>query len=167
MIRDRAGNPLYGLAIIEDITDRKRSEEALKQKTREAEEANRMKSQFVSIVSHELRTPLNAIIGYNALMRESRFWKNAVKRNEMLDRISYNSQALLDLINVILDLNRIEAGKMKIHSEEVFLSKIVEEAVNHLSIMAGDKGLRILFVDDRSSLRFCRIVRSSAKFSSI
>lgn len=150
VIRDRAGNPLYGLAIIEDITDRKRSEEALKQKTREAEEANRMKSQFVSIVSHELRTPLNAVIGYNSLMRESRFWKNAVKRNEMLDRISYNSQALLDLINVILDLNRMEAGKIMVHPEEVFLSKIVEEAVNNLSIMAGDKGLKILFIDDRS-----------------
>lgn len=118
VIRNQKGNPIYGLKIIEDITERKRSEEALKQKTREAEEANRMKSQFVSIVSHELRTPLNAIIGYNALLRESRFWKKDLKRNEMLDRIAYNSQALLDLINVILDLNRIEAGKMKFHLEE-------------------------------------------------
>ncbi|WDT75160.1 MAG: PAS domain S-box protein [Candidatus Manganitrophus sp.] len=77
---DRTGKPYAVCGISSDITDRKRMEETLKQKTREAEEANRAKSQFVSIVSHELRTPLNAIIGYAGLLKRPEFSEHSDKR---------------------------------------------------------------------------------------
>ncbi len=145
---DHKGNPYAVCGISSDITDRKRMEETLGKKTVEAEEANRAKSQFVSMVSHELRTPLNAILGYTELLGRSQFAEDPVKRAEMIDRIYYNAQSLLQLINNLLHLNRLEAGQMPVKDETVYLHDMVRKIVYRLEPMGEEKGLKVSLVDD-------------------
>ncbi|HLG21511.1 MAG TPA: GAF domain-containing protein, partial [Candidatus Manganitrophaceae bacterium] len=133
---------------IGQFIERKRAEEELKLKKKEAEEASRLKSQFISIVSHELRTPLNAIIGYSALLKEPRFNEDTTKREEMLGRVHYNSKALLNLINGMLDLSKIEAGQMSVELEAVSISGIVGQVLDSLKPTGEEKGLKLAFIDD-------------------
>jgi len=149
---DQTGKPYAICGISSDITDRKRMEETLKQKTREAEEANRAKSQFVSIISHELRTPLNAIIGYSGLLKRPEFAEQPGKRSEMTDRIYYNAHILLELINNLLNLNRMEAGQMPVEAETVFLADVVGAIVENLRSMGEEKGLTVAFVNEDGPL---------------
>lgn len=149
---DQAGKP-YGICgISSDITDRKRMEETLKQKTREAEEASRAKSQFVSIVSHELRTPLNAIIGYSGLLKRPEFSEHSDKRIEMNDRIYYNAQILLELINNLLNLNRMDASQMPVENETVFVADVAARIVDHLRAMGAEKGLQMELINEHGPL---------------
>ena len=151
-LSDRTGKPYAICGISSDITDRKRMEETLKQKTREAEEASRAKSQFVSIISHELRTPLNAIIGYAGLLKRPEFSEHSDKRIEMNDRIYYNAQVLLELINNLLNLNRMEAGQMPVDAETVFLADVVGGIVDNLRSMGEEKGLKVAFINEDGPL---------------
>lgn len=132
------------------VVERKRAEvalkrvvEELKKKTEEAEEASRSKSKLLSIASHEMRTPLNAILGYSSLLRD----KQKGKQREMQDRIHENAQTLLDLINTLLNLHKIEAGKIEIYRKEVSLSEILEGVIEMLRPMAEKKGLLIEWMD--------------------
>jgi signal transduction histidine kinase len=138
---------LYGAAQRE-IAERKRAEEALRQKTAEAEEANRAKSQFVSIISHELRTPLNAIIGYSGLLRPPYASKDPAKQAERIDRIYYNAQILLELINNLLNLNRMEAGQMPVETETVFVAEVAGRVVDNLRAMGEEKGLKVELINE-------------------
>ena len=156
---DQTGKPHAVCGISSDITDRKRIETALRQKTAEAEEASRTKSQFVSMISHELRTPLNAIIGYSGLLRRPGLADDSAKRAGMTDRIYYNAQILLRLINNLLDLNRMEAGQMPVEAEMIFLADLVEEIVHNLSPMGEEKELKVDFINNDGPLP----VRSDSK----
>ncbi|NKE72211.1 PAS domain S-box protein [Candidatus Manganitrophus noduliformans] len=149
---DQTGKPYAICGISSDITDRKRMEETLRQKTREAEEASRAKSQFVSIISHELRTPLNAIIGYSGLLKRPEFTERPGKRSEMNDRIYYNAHILLELINNLLNLNRMEAGQMPVEAETVFLADVVGGIVENLRPMGEEKGLKVAFINEDGPL---------------
>jgi|GEM_PF-3440073 len=145
---DQTGKPYAICGISSDITDRKRMEEVLQQKSAEAEEASRAKSQFVSMISHELRTPLNAIIGYSGLLRDPSSAEDRVKRSEMIDRIYYNAQILLKLINNLLNLNRMEAGHMPVESEMFFLADLVGAVVDNLKPMGEEKGLQMDLINE-------------------
>lgn len=139
--------------VLTNAIERKQIEETLRQKTTEAEEANRLKSELVSIVSHELRTPLNAIIGYSSLLKDPRFQEDPAKLDEMRERIYENSRTLVDLINRILDVSKIEAERREItlELEPVSISETVRQAFENLKTMGEEKGLTLDFIDDRAA----------------
>jgi PAS domain S-box-containing protein len=113
----------------------------LQWQSQELEKAYRLKSEFLANMSHELRTPINALIGYAALMLDRIYGDLTAKQEEGLHRIQVSSQHLLALINDILDLAKIEAGKMPIHLERVSLSDVVQEVAAQMESIVRRKGL--------------------------
>lgn len=115
-----------------------------------ADAANRAKSKFLASVSHELRTPLNAIIGYNELVKEELEDKNITSSHQDLDRINRSAKYLLGLIDNLLDLSRIEAGKLVISPEEVAITDLVEDIIVVCQPLAELNGnnLNTIIADD-------------------
>jgi PAS domain S-box-containing protein len=104
---------------------RKRAEEDLRAAKEEAEEANRAKSQFIANMSHELRTPLTAVIGFGEMLEEEAQERGLDTMLEDLRKISANARHLLSLINDVLDLSKIEAGKIEVHLESIDICRLV------------------------------------------
>lgn len=125
--------------VARDISYRKRAEAALLQAKQAAEAANHAKSDFLSSMSHELRTPLNSVIGFANVLRKNK--GNNLREQELsyLDRILTNGKHLLGLINDILDLSKIEAGKMEIELAPVSLERLVVDIVGELRGSLGGK----------------------------
>jgi two-component system cell cycle sensor histidine kinase PleC len=114
------------------------------EKTR-AEEANRAKSEFLANMSHELRTPLNAIIGFSEIMESGMFGElGAEKYHEYCRDIQDSGRYLLDVINDILDMSKIEAGRLRLDLEELHIDSIVAEALRVMSIKADEKQLEVI-----------------------
>lgn len=107
----------------------------------ELEKASRLKSEFLAAMSHELRTPLNVIIGYSSLMRERIYGELTTAQEDTLQRVHATSQHLLQLINNILDLSKIEAGKMPLYIEPVSLSGVIAELAETVMPMVRRKEL--------------------------
>jgi signal transduction histidine kinase/ligand-binding sensor domain-containing protein/DNA-binding response OmpR family regulator/protocatechuate 3,4-dioxygenase beta subunit len=106
-----------------------------------ADAANSAKSEFLANMSHEIRTPMNAILGFSELLRTQ---MAASKDRNYLDAISSSGRTLLALINDILDLSKIEAGKLELQYEPVCVARLVEEIQKLFSIKAGEKGIKLL-----------------------
>ena len=162
---DTEGNLLSYDGLIRDITERNRAEQALRKAERAAREqalaleevnkvlekanvaaeaANRAKSEFLANMSHEIRTPMTAILGFAELLRsEGDSSKAPQERIEAIDTIIRNGNHLLAIINGILDLSRIEAGKMETERTECSPWQIVEEVVASMKTRAESKGLRL------------------------
>ncbi len=115
----------------------------LEWQSRELEKASRLKSEFLASMSHELRTPINAVLGYTSLMREEIYGKLTDKQKGGLDKVNTASQHLLDLINDILDLSKIETGKMPVYLEEVEVRQSVNELLEAVEPLAREKGLEL------------------------
>jgi two-component system cell cycle sensor histidine kinase PleC len=114
------------------------------EKTR-AEEANQAKSKFLANMSHELRTPLNAIIGFSEIMESGMFGPlGAEKYNEYCNDILSSGQYLLEVINDILDMAKIEAGRIRLDFEELDLDTLLAEALRVVSARAQDKQLELV-----------------------
>jgi signal transduction histidine kinase len=107
----------------------------------ELAKASRLKSEFLAAMSHELRTPLNVIIGYTSLMREQIYGDLTASQDDTLVRVHSTSQHLLQLINNILDLSKIEAGKMPLHLEEVDVREVIDELSDTIMPMVRKKQL--------------------------
>ena len=107
----------------------------------ELEKAYRLKSEFLASMSHELRTPINVILGYTALMREKIYGMLSQQQEEALGKVYGTSQHLLELINDILDLSKIEAGKMPVHNEHVSLDSLIGELSETIEPMIRKRGL--------------------------
>jgi len=120
-------------------------EELVRQRTGELEEANRHKSQFLANMSHELRTPLNSIIGYTKLMLDGMEGEVTTDQKEDLQTVYDNSKHLLSLINDLLDLSKIEAGKFEIVKDEYPFSDIVAQVIPSMEKLARDKGLELTY----------------------
>jgi signal transduction histidine kinase/ligand-binding sensor domain-containing protein/DNA-binding response OmpR family regulator len=106
-----------------------------------AESANAAKSEFLANMSHEIRTPMNVILGFSELLRTQ---MAASKERNYLDAITSSGRTLLTLINDILDLSKIEAGKLELQYEPVSVARVVEEIHKLFSIKAGEKGVKLL-----------------------
>jgi protein-histidine pros-kinase len=139
----RNGNGIMFTAIIRDITDRKRNEE-LRRAKEAAEEANRTKNAFVARMSHELRTPLHAIIGFTNLMLQNRSGNLTEQEQDFLGRILLNAKDQLQLINGILDLSKVEAGRMELHLEETSLEAIIRDVVKQLDGERRSRGVELI-----------------------
>jgi PAS domain S-box-containing protein len=108
----------------------------------ELEKASQLKSEFLANMSHELRTPINVILGYTSLMRERIYGELSTQQDEALQKVYATSQHLLALINDILDLSKIEAGKMPLNVEVVQIPVVIEELSQTIRAMVERKGLK-------------------------
>ena len=127
-----------------DVTDRALIEEELKQATQAAEAANRAKSEFLSTMSHELRTPLNAVIGFSEVIADEMFGPvGHPKYLEYARDIQSSGRHLLDMISDILDISRIEAGRMDLADEPVSLIDVIDRAVQMVDARAEKVGVII------------------------
>ncbi len=106
-------------------------------------EASQAKSAFLANVSHELRTPLNSVIGFSELLSDTNFGELSVRQREFLSDIRDSGEHLLALINDILDLSKIEAGKLEVHREDTDVAELVQDSMTMLRPQAGKKKLRV------------------------
>ncbi|MBP5976865.1 response regulator [Brasilonema sp. CT11] len=133
---------VYLLVVITDISDRKRTEAALEQAKEAAVVANRAKSQFLSHMSHELRTPLSVILGFTQLL--SRSSSLDPKRQEYLDTISRSGEHLLNLINDVLEMSKIEANKITLNEQDFNLYDLLDGLQQMFQFKATSKGLQFI-----------------------
>jgi PAS domain S-box-containing protein len=137
-------------AIIRDVTEQKKAEQAIQAanrqleiQNRELDRVNRLKSEFLASMSHELRTPLHTIIGFAELLGEELEGPLNEKQKRFLGHVHQDSQHLLELINDILDLSKIEAGQMDLHLETFDANNVVVEALNGIRPMANSRGIAV------------------------
>jgi PAS domain S-box-containing protein len=141
-VLDARGQVVEWVRCCADITERKH-EEALRKEKEEAEAASRAKSEFLAKMSHELRTPLNAVIGMSKMLTTQRFGPLNDKQLDYLTDINGAGEHLLTLINDILDLSKVEAGRMELNPEPVGVGAALAAALSTVRTLAESKGLRL------------------------
>jgi PAS domain S-box-containing protein len=185
---------IWVITIVRDITDRKQVEhelethrfrleelaeertDKLKEKTVELEKATRLKSEFLANMSHELRTPMNSIMGFTERVIKKANHLLPEKQRENLNRVLKNAHHLLGLINSLLDISKIEAGKMEVYPETFNLAALITEVIALMGNIAEDKGINIhttihdqdlMLYTDRTKLRqiFINLSGNAVKFT--
>ena len=137
-----------------DITEQKKAEKAMEIAKKEAERANESKSEFLSRMSHELRTPMNAILGFSQLMQMSSEGR-APKDQEHLAEIVHAGNHLLELINEVLDLTRIESGQLQVTTTPIDVMDVIKSTITFIEPLA--KKFSVNMVEDFSSEDVCWI----------
>ncbi len=162
IVENEAGKAICMMASVIDITERKKIEQ--------------MKSDFVALASHELRTPLTSIVGYVDLILDEDVGKINKEQKEFLQIISQNTQRLEALINGVLDIEKIESGRIKMKTEKVNLNEIAEACIDTFKVMAEGKGLKlekeikadrieVLGDSDRLSQVFSNLLSNAIKYT--
>jgi PAS domain S-box-containing protein len=130
------------LVLAQDVTARNRLM-AIELANRELERASQMKSEFLANMSHELRTPLNAIIGFSEILYDEHFGTLNDRQKRYITNVLGSGRHLLELVNDILDISKIEAGRMELHREEVAVGALVQEAIAAILPLAQKKGIAL------------------------
>ncbi|HTU17643.1 MAG TPA: ATP-binding protein [Gemmataceae bacterium] len=138
--RDAAGTPAYVIAVIRDLSERKRLESELRQAKEAAEAANRAKDEFLANVSHEIRTPFGAILGMTELVLETPLTED---QRQCLQTVQSAADHLLGIINDLLDFSKIEAGKLELDLADFSLRAMLDDALRILAVRAHKKGLEL------------------------
>lgn len=149
-------------AFIRDITEQKRAAALIRQAKDEAERANRAKSDFLSRMSHDLRTPLNAVLGFAQLLGADDLGEAQV---ECVQQIVKGGKHLLELINEVLDIARIEAGHLSLSPEPVGVRDIVRHAVDLIAPLAAARGIAL--VADDAALPDCAVLADRQRLSQV
>jgi len=142
-MRDVDGNTVQLFGALQDVTDLKQHEQELIEAKNEAELANRSKSEFLTNMSHELRTPLNAIIGFSQVIRDQLFGSDQTRYVDYARDIHESGLLLLELINDILDVSKLEAGKHVLYEEELSIGDVVNVCMNILKSRAAEGAVKI------------------------
>ncbi|MDC4206525.1 MAG: PAS domain S-box protein [Candidatus Manganitrophus sp.] len=150
LVRDSGGEPQFAISMAQDITRQKQVEndintmnEALREKTVRIEEVSQARNRFFSYISHELKTPVNSIIGFIQLLRNGTYGPVNAEQLKIMTRIYGNTEDLVRLINNILDLARIESGKMKPKVIETNLPELLEKVSITFEPLLREKGLTL------------------------
>ena len=198
-VRDDRGDVLYYLSMIQDITDRKKTEEALQQQNREyqslneeyltqneelvesleriqninkelkkakekAEESDRLKTAFLANMSHEIRTPMNGILGFASLLKEPKL--TGIQQHRYVDVIQQSGQRMLNIINDLIDIAKIEAGQVELKMEKVNIDMLLNSQYNFFKPEAKKRGLLFSCQKD-VSISECFINTDETKLSQI
>jgi PAS domain S-box-containing protein len=138
LIEDEHGRPLRLIGALQDVTERRRTEAAMKEAAAAAESANLAKSVFLATMSHEIRTPLNGVLGMAQAMGVDEL---SPVQKDRLDVIRQSGEALLAILNDVLDLSKIEAGKLNLEAIEFDLGELVRGAQAAFTSLANKKGI--------------------------
>lgn len=143
LIRDETNKPKYIQSVVRDISGRKRAEETLRLANAEMERALRLKDEFLANMSHELRTPLNAILGITESLLEQISGSLNEKQQKYLQTVLESAQHLLELINDILDLAKINAGRIELDISRVDINSVIHTSMRMIRELAQKKGLNV------------------------
>ncbi|MCL6479307.1 MAG: response regulator [Peptococcaceae bacterium] len=138
--RNHLNEPLFAVALVEDITERRQAIEAIQQAKEAAEAANKAKSEFLASMSHEIRTPMNAIIGMAELLWETPL---SPEQRTYVQTFKSAGETLLNLINDILDLSKVEVGHIDLEKVDFDLCMAIEKTCEILAVRAHEKGIEL------------------------
>ncbi len=143
--KDAEGRVIKYLGVIQDITERKKIENDLAHAKKMAEQSVRIKEEFMANMSHEIRTPLNAIIGFSDLLAETDLYD---RQQTFVNNIRTSGKSLLTIINDILDLSKLEAGKLRFEEIPFKLSQVIQEVIAMFQVDVDQKGVGLRSVID-------------------
>jgi signal transduction histidine kinase len=171
----KVGDRYFTIGLDRDVTERRHNEEELRKARAAAEQANQAKSAFLANMSHELRTPLNAIIGFTRIVRRKAEGALPEKQIENLDKVLVSADHLLNLINTVLDIAKIEAGRMDVLAANFRLAALVDLCANTAQPLLKpavvlekrvDEGLTYVYSDqDKIRQIVLNLLSNAAKFT--